>query len=85
MAEPGRNFISTGHLANAFAGTGQLPATPLNHRHKQTARPFNWKPTAADLTQLLHRISASDEAAQQPKPTASGHLMTPDEFTELPT
>jgi hypothetical protein len=53
---------------NDFASTGQLSATLLafTHRYNQTARPFNRKFTTADLAQLLHRISASDEPAQQP-------------------
>ena len=34
-------------------------------RYNQTARPFNWKFTAADLAQLLQRISARQEPASQ--------------------
>jgi hypothetical protein len=35
-------------------------------RYNQTARPFNWKFTAADLARLLDRISADEHAAPQP-------------------
>jgi hypothetical protein len=57
-----------GTSPNDFASTGQLSATLLafTHQYNQTAPPFNWKFTAADLAQHLHRISASDEPAQQP-------------------
>ncbi len=30
-------------------------------RYNQTARPFSWKYTAADLTDLLHRISEHEK------------------------
>jgi hypothetical protein len=30
-------------------------------RYNQTARPFNWKFTADDLTALLHRISQREQ------------------------
>ena len=53
---------------NDFASTTQLAATLLafTSRYNQTARPFNWKFTAADLAQLLARISAHEHAAQNP-------------------
>jgi len=35
-------------------------------RYNQTARPFNWKFTAADLARLLDRISAHEHAAPKP-------------------
>jgi hypothetical protein len=35
-------------------------------RYNQTARPFNWKFTAADLARLLDRISAHENAARKP-------------------
>jgi len=35
-------------------------------RYNQTARPFNWKFTADDLTALLARITAHENEAQQP-------------------
>jgi transposase len=52
---------------NDFASTGQLAATLLafTGRYNQTARPFNWKFTAADLHGLLKRISVH-EHAQEP-------------------
>ena len=53
---------------NDFTSTGQLGATLLAFidRHNQTARPFNWKFTAADLTALLAHITAHENEAQQP-------------------
>jgi hypothetical protein len=32
------------------------------NRYNRTARPFNWKFTASDLTALLHRISQREHA-----------------------
>ncbi len=53
---------------NDFASTAQLSATLLafTGRYNQTARPFNWKFTAADLARLLERISAREEPPAQP-------------------
>ena len=53
---------------NDFASLDELASTLLAFadRYNQTARPFNWKFTAADLTRLLHRISAREHAAPQP-------------------
>jgi len=34
-------------------------------RYNQTARPFNWKFTASDLTDLLRRISEHEQPVQQ--------------------
>jgi DDE superfamily endonuclease len=50
---------------NDFASTAQLAATLLAFidRYNQTARPFNWKFTAADLARLLQQISARQEPA----------------------
>jgi transposase len=50
---------------NDFAGLEQLSGTLLAFvdRYNRTARPFNWKFTAADLTGLLHRISDHEQAA----------------------
>ncbi len=55
---------------NDFASTAQLSATLLAFisRHNKTARPFNWKFTAADLAGMLERISAREEPAQEPAP-----------------
>jgi transposase len=58
---------------NHFASLGNLTASLLafTSRYNQTARPFNWKYTAADLAALLHRISTREhpihEPAQQPE------------------
>ena len=53
---------------NDFASTAQLAATLLafTRRYNQTARPFNWKFTAADLARLLERISAREEPPGKP-------------------
>jgi transposase len=51
---------------NDFASTTQLAATLLafTNRYNQTARPFNWKYTAADLARTLDRISACEQPAR---------------------
>jgi transposase len=53
---------------NDFASLDELAGTLLAFvdRYNQTARPFNWKFTAADLARLLDRISAHKHAAQNP-------------------
>lgn len=53
---------------NDFASLAELAGTLLAFvdRYNQTARPFNWKFTAADLARLLHRISDREHAAQNP-------------------
>jgi len=53
---------------NDFASLDELARTLLAFvdRYNQTARPFNWKFTAADLAQLLDRISAREHAARKP-------------------
>ena len=53
---------------NDFASTAQLSATLLafTGRYNQTARPFNWKFTAADLARLLERITAREEPPGKP-------------------
>jgi transposase len=53
---------------NDFASTAQLAATLLafTSHYNQTARPFNWKYTKADLTRTLERISVRKQPAQQP-------------------
>jgi transposase len=50
-----------------FPGLGTLSYALLAfvHRYNRTARPFNWKFTADDLTALLHRISQREQAASQ--------------------
>jgi transposase len=54
---------------NDFASTAQLAATLLafTDRYNQTARPFNWNYTAADLARLLQRISVHREPANLPE------------------
>jgi hypothetical protein len=54
---------------NDFTSTGQLAATLLAFidRYNQTARPFNWKYTAADLAELLDRINAHEKPASLPQ------------------
>jgi hypothetical protein len=48
---------------NDFASTTHLAATLLafTDRYNQTARPFDWKFTAADLATLLSQITAHRE------------------------
>ena len=52
---------------NDFPGPGTLSYSLLAfvNRYNRTARPFNWKFTADDLTALLHRISQREQAASQ--------------------
>jgi DDE superfamily endonuclease len=52
-----------------FASTAQLTATLLAFidRYNQTARPFNWKYTAADLARLLDRINTHEKPASLPQ------------------
>ena len=47
---PGLGTLS--HVLHAFV-----------NRYNRTARPFNWKFTADDLTALLHRISQREQTA----------------------
>jgi len=58
---------------NDFASTTELSRTLLAFvdRYNQTARPFNWKFTADDLTTLLHRIN---EREQTPATTGPADL-----------
>jgi transposase len=53
---------------NDFASLDELAGTLLAFvdRYNQTARPFNWKFTAADLARLLNKISAREHAARNP-------------------
>jgi hypothetical protein len=53
---------------NDFASLDELQHTLLAfvNRYNQTARPFNWKFTAADLAALLDRTSAHDQTSEQP-------------------
>jgi hypothetical protein len=39
--------------------------TAFEHRYNQTARPFNWKFTQADLQNLLARIQQHEEAEHE--------------------
>ena len=53
---------------NDFASLDALAGTLLSFvdRYNQTAQPFNWKFTAADLARLLDKIGAHEHAAQNP-------------------
>ena len=53
---------------NDFASLEELASTLLafTDRYNQTARPFNWKFTAADLTRLLDRINTCEHPAHKP-------------------
>jgi hypothetical protein len=44
---------------------GRLQPLVEFFRYNLTARPFNWKFTADDLTALLHRTSQREQAASQ--------------------
>ena len=57
-----KKAISPNDFASLDELAGTLPA--FVDRYNQTARPFNWKFTAADLARLLDRISAHEHAAQ---------------------
>jgi transposase len=50
---------------NDFTSLDQLSSTLLafTGRYNKTARPFNWKFTAADLTDLLQRIGEHEQAS----------------------
>ena len=52
---------------NDFASLEELSRTLLAFvdRYNRTARPFNWKFTASDLTDLLRRIGEHEQPAQQ--------------------
>jgi transposase len=54
---------------NDFPGLGTLSYALLAfvNRYNRTARPFNWKFTADDLTALLHRISQREQTATSPQ------------------
>jgi transposase len=56
---------------NDFPGLGTLSCALLAfvNRYNRTARPFNWKFTAEDLTALLHRIAQREQAAASQKAT----------------
>ena len=53
---------------NDFASPDELARTLLAfvNRYNQTARPFSWKFTTADLARLLDRISAHEHASRKP-------------------
>ena len=53
---------------NDFTSLDELASTLLAFvdRYNQTARPFHWKFTAADLARLLDKISTDEHAARQP-------------------
>jgi transposase len=55
---------------NDFASLEELSATLLafTGRYNQTARPFSWKFTAADLHDLMDRISRHEQQAPQDEP-----------------
>jgi DDE superfamily endonuclease len=56
-----------------FPGLGTLSHVLLAfvHRYNRTARPFNWKFTASDLTALLRRISQREQPAAGRQATLS--------------
>src|SRR5580658_8722500 len=56
-----------------FPGLGTLSHALIAfvHRYNRTARPFNWKFTADDLTALLRRISQREQSAADQQATLS--------------
>jgi hypothetical protein len=66
---------------NDFASTTHLAATLLafTDRYNQTARPFDWKFTAADLATLLSQITAHREPPSPSLPEVA--RQTPGELT----
>jgi transposase len=54
---------------NDFASLAELSATLLafTGRYNRTAKPFNWKYTAADLRELMKRISTHQQQTAQPE------------------
>jgi hypothetical protein len=82
LTQPGRVAGAEGRLTGIFFSITQKKAISPNDfasldvlartllafvdRYNQTARPFNWKFTAADLARLLDKINAHEQAAQKP-------------------
>jgi hypothetical protein len=56
-----------------FPGLGTLSYALLAfvNRYNRTARSFNWKFTADDLTALLHRLSKHEQAPATQQPDLS--------------
>ncbi len=57
---------------NYFASLGELSGTLLAFadRYNQTARPFNWKCTSADLARLLDKINGQQQQTASPPQAA---------------
>lgn len=57
-------------LVPGITSLEQLSGTLLAFvdRYNKTAKPFNWKYTAADLTDLLRRITEHEQAAATHQP-----------------
>lgn len=53
-------------LRTTRSSSSLVSALSLMPRYNQTARPFNWKYTAADLAATLDRISAHQQPAEPP-------------------
>jgi len=69
-----KKAITPNDFASLEALSGTLRAS--TDRYNVTARPFNWKFTAADLTALLRRISEREHPGQQPaQPADACHLI----------
>jgi len=72
LAQPGRNLLlhhpEEVLTPNDFTSTGTLSQTLLAFadRYNLTARPFNWKFSADDLTALFRRISKHEQASARP-------------------
>jgi len=57
------------HRGHPGTGTLSHALHAFVHRYNGTARPFNWKFTADDLTALLRRISQREQAATSQQAT----------------
>jgi len=60
-----KKVVSPNDLARLDQLSGILLA--FADRYNQTARPFNWKYTAADLARLLDQITAHENPASLPQ------------------
>jgi hypothetical protein len=65
----GEESVDEGLTPGDFPGLGTLSHALLAfvNRYNRTARPFNWKFTANDLTALLRRIAQHEQAAASQK------------------
>ena len=72
---------------NDFPGIGTLSHALLAfvHRYNLTARPFNWKFSADDLTTLLRRTNQRGQVPASEQADSPQAADTPNELTGPPT